>query len=66
MTELQRGVCVLPQWLADSKNDNNQLKTIPIGLEGMHRKLFLAMREIDLEIPYIEKFIEVGKKAINF
>ncbi len=66
MTELQRGVCVLPKWLADSNNTNKRLKTIAIGPDGMHRKLYLAMRETDMEVPYIHKFIEKGQKAADF
>ncbi len=63
MTELQRGVCVLPKWLIDSRNDQQNLTTIPIGPHGMHRKLLLAMRDRDKDIPYIKKFIQVGQNA---
>ena len=63
MTELQRGVSVLPKWLIDSRNDQKNLTTIPIGPHGMHRKLLLAMRDTDKDIPYIKKFIQVGQNA---
>ncbi len=38
---------------------------MPIGQGGMHKKLFLAMRENDKSIGYIEKFIAVGKQTAN-
>lgn len=63
MTALKRGVCVLPEWLVDIKNKDLQFKKIRIGRKGLFQKLFLAMRESDKTIPYIRKFIMVGKKT---
>jgi len=47
MTALNRGICVLPTWLANEKCQALQLKKLPIGQGGMYKKLFLAMREKD-------------------
>ncbi|MBS0586552.1 MAG: LysR family transcriptional regulator [Proteobacteria bacterium] len=58
MTALNRGVCVLPEWLADIKNKDLNLKKIQIGDQGLFQKLYLAMREADKEVTYIQKFIE--------
>ena len=63
MTALNRGICVLPAWLVDDKCDALKFKKMPIGHGGMHKKLFLAMRENDRSISYIEKFITVGKQT---
>jgi LysR family transcriptional regulator for metE and metH len=63
MTALNRGICVLPAWLVDDKCKSLRLKKMPIGQGGMYKKLFLAMRENDKSISYIEKFIIVGKKT---
>ena len=65
MTALKRGVCVLPEWLANNKCNHLMLKKIRIGKNGMYKKLFLAIRENDKTISYIEKFIAVGKKMAN-
>ncbi|SEP83867.1 LysR substrate-binding domain-containing protein [Nitrosomonas ureae] len=62
MTALNRGVCVLPEWLADIKTQNLGLRKIRIGKQGLYQKLLLAMREPDKIIPYIRKFIAVGQK----
>lgn len=62
MTALKRGVCVLPEWLADIKGKDLKLRKIRIGKEGLYQKLLLAMREPDKAIPYIQKFIAVGQK----
>ncbi|SDW33027.1 LysR family transcriptional regulator [Nitrosomonas oligotropha] len=63
MTALNRGVCVLPEWLADIKNKDLQLKKIQIGDQGLFQKLYLAMREADNTVSYIRQFIGVGQKA---
>ncbi|AEJ01737.1 transcriptional regulator, LysR family [Nitrosomonas sp. Is79A3] len=63
MTALQRGVCVLPEWLADIKNKDFKFNKIRIGKKGLYQKLYLAMREPDKTIPYIRQFIAVGQKT---
>ena len=65
MTALKRGVCVLPEWLANNKCNHLMLKKIRIGKKGMYKKLFLAIREHDKTISYVEKFIAVGQKMAN-
>ncbi|OQW38571.1 MAG: LysR family transcriptional regulator [Proteobacteria bacterium SG_bin4] len=63
MTALNRGVCVLPEWLADLKNKDLNLKKIQIGDQGLYQKLYLALREADKEVIYIRQFIGVGRKT---
>lgn len=60
MVALERGVCVLPEWLAVSN-----LKKIRIGANGMHKKLFAALRMNDREISYMKAFLAVGKKTAH-
>lgn len=63
MTALNRGVCVLPEWLADIKNKDLNLRKIQIGDQGLYQKLYLAMREADKAIPYIRQFIAAGQNT---
>jgi LysR family transcriptional regulator for metE and metH len=63
MAALERGVCILPEWLIDNKCSHLTLKKIRIGENGMHRKLFLAMKKQDKTIPYIEEFIRIGQQT---
>lgn len=65
MTELQRGVCVLPRWLAEARCKGGKLNTLKLGKNGMQRKLYIAMRESDREIAYIRRFIEVGRERAD-
>lgn len=63
MTALKRGVCVLPEWLADLKIKSHNLKKIRIGKIGLNQKLYLALRNTDRNIPYIRKFVAVGRNT---
>ncbi len=65
MAELQRGVCVLPRWLAEGRCKGGKLDTLKLGKNGLQRKLYIAMRESDREIPYIRRFIEVGRERAD-
>ena len=65
MTALQRGVCVLPEWLADLKIQSLRLKKIAVGENGLDQKLYLALRETDEAVPYIRKFIAVGRESTD-
>ena len=65
MTALNRGVCVLPEWLADIKSKDLHLKKIPIGKQGLFQRLYLAMRASDESVPYIQRFISVGRKTVH-
>ncbi|MBL8498831.1 LysR family transcriptional regulator [Nitrosomonas sp. JL21] len=63
MTALNRGVCVLPEWLADLKNKDLNLKKIRIGDSGLFQKLYLAMRDADEAVSYIREFIAIGQQT---
>lgn len=63
MTALDRGVCVLPEWLADLKGKHLPLNKIRIGANGLEQKLYLALRETDKTVPFIRKFIAVGRES---
>ncbi len=69
MVSLGRGICVLPEWLVDNicKDDGNDLNVekISIGSEGLQQSLFLALRNNDRRISYIEHFIAIGKKSAD-
>lgn len=62
MTILKRGICILPEWLADIKNQHAKLRKIRIGRKGLYQKLYLAMNVSDRETPWIKAFIDIGKK----
>ncbi|MBA5248420.1 MAG: LysR family transcriptional regulator [Gammaproteobacteria bacterium] len=61
MTALGRGVCVLPEWLADEFIKKMSVKKIQIGKQKLDQKLFAVGRQQDKEINYIQCFIDIGK-----
>ncbi|VAW54590.1 Transcriptional activator MetR [hydrothermal vent metagenome] len=61
LASLQRGVCVLPEWLAESYCKSLPLKIIRIGKTGIHKELLIALRKDDQQVPYIEQFIQIGR-----
>lgn len=66
MTALNRGVCVLPEWLADARISEMNLRKLKIG-KGLYQQLYLAIREADQSVPYIQRFKTVGQSvAGNF
>lgn len=65
MTALGRGICVLPEWLADEFIKKYPLKKIHINTNGLSQKLFAILRQQDKEIFYIQRFIEISKKIAN-
>lgn len=65
MVSLGRGVCVLPEWLANTYVKKLNIKKNRIGKNGIQKKLYVALREQDRAVSYINQFIVVGKKAAN-
>jgi len=65
LVSLGRGVCVLPEWLADSFRKSMPLKKIRIGKAGIHKELLIALRMGDQNTPYIERFIDFGRKTAD-
>ncbi|MFT6985137.1 MAG: LysR family transcriptional regulator for metE and metH [Psychromonas sp.] len=62
MVEYQRGVCVLPEWLADSSSEQYGVKKLRLGNKGIHKTLYAMIKKQDQSITYINNFIEFGKK----
>ena len=65
MVSLGRGICVLPEWMADNYMKNLELNKYTIGEKGIRKKLFVALRKQDINISYIKKFILVGEQTAN-
>ncbi len=66
MTTLRRGVCILPEWLADIFVGKMPIKKIQIGTHGgLSQKLFAILRKQDKKIIYIQRFIDISRKAMK-
>ncbi|VAW80686.1 Transcriptional activator MetR [hydrothermal vent metagenome] len=60
-----RGVCVLPNWLANKYIEKLSLKSTRIGVEGLYQKLYVSLRKQDSQVSYIQKFISIAKNIAN-
>ncbi|MCX4188311.1 LysR substrate-binding domain-containing protein [Methylophaga sp. OBS4] len=62
MVGLQRGVTVLPDWLAESYCHHLPVTTAKLGKYGVMKTLFAAMRENERDIPYMQAFVGLGQQ----
>jgi len=63
MVALQRGITVLPNWLAMEFCQTLPVRAIRLGKKGLAKKLFAAIRESDEEVSYLQRFITLGKQS---
>ena len=62
MVGLDRGVTVLPAWLAEEYCQKLPVATVRLGRKGLAKTLFAAMRQADVDINYIQTFIQLGQQ----
>lgn len=60
---MQRGVCLLPDWLVKHYRKRFRLKTLSVGSKGIQKTLYAALRKQDAKLAYIAEFIELGKRS---
>lgn len=62
MVALQRGVTVLPNWLATEFCQKLPLTAIKLGQQGLAKSLFAAIRTSDQSVSFLQRFIEMGQQ----
>ena len=61
MVENQRGVSVLPEWLADSYSQQYKVKKCRLGEAGIYKTLYASIKKEDINLPYLKTFIELAQ-----
>lgn len=61
MVAYNRGICVLPEWLADNYCQKLSVKKIRLGQDGVNKTLFAGMHRTDTDVPYIRQFVSLGQ-----
>lgn len=56
-----RGVAVMPDWVLRAQAANPEFATIPLGKTGKLRRLYAALREEDLALPYMAHFLRLAR-----
>ncbi|MQR00710.1 LysR family transcriptional regulator [Glaciimonas soli] len=57
-----RGVAALPRWLVAEYASKSEVVPVRLGAGGIAKQIFLGAREADLEIDYLQAFIELARK----
>ncbi|MDO5529772.1 MAG: LysR family transcriptional regulator [Paracoccus sp. (in: a-proteobacteria)] len=56
-----RGVAVLPDWVLRRHAANPEIALLPLGPGGLMRRLYAAVREGDLRLPYTAHFLRLAR-----
>ena len=62
MVASDRGVAALPRWLAEEYADKMPVVPLRLGRTGIAKQIFLGCREADVEIDYLEAFVEIARE----
>jgi LysR family transcriptional regulator for metE and metH len=63
MVASNRGVSALPAWLVEQYTNALPIKAIRLGKKGIHKQIFIGLREQESEIEYVKSFVALAKQA---
>lgn len=58
-----RGVAALPRWLVDEYANKLNVVPVRLGKQGIHKHIFLGIREGDIDIDYLRAFVEIARTS---
>lgn len=61
MVACGRGVATLPRWLVEEFSTKYPIYPVRLGKKGLQKEIFLGIRNMDLEVVYINAFIELAR-----
>ena len=61
MVACGRGVAALPRWLVEEYSEKYSVHAVRLGPNGVQKKIYLGIRQIDLEVDYIKAFLELAQ-----
>lgn len=64
MVASQRGVAALPRWLVQEYATKFDVVPVRLGPHGIDKQIFLGVREADLDIDYLQAFIELASQPL--
>ena len=56
-----RGVTALPHWLVDEYASKLNVVPVRLGKKGIHKHIFLGIREGDMDIDYLRAFMDMAR-----
>lgn len=60
-----RGVTALPRWLVQEYVSKMDVVPVRLGRHGIAKQIYLGVREADLDIDYLEAFIELARQPLT-
>lgn len=57
-----RGVAALPRWLVLEYATKMDVVPVRLGKDGVAKQIYLGVRETDIEVGYLQAFIELARK----
>jgi len=61
MVACGRGVAALPRWLVEEFSEKYPVCAVRLGPNGVQKQIFLGVRRSDLEVDYLNAFIELAR-----
>jgi LysR family transcriptional regulator, regulator for metE and metH len=66
MVASARGVAALPRWLVAEYASKLDVVPIQLGKLGIHKQIFLGIREADIDIDYVSAFVKLAHQFHDF
>lgn len=60
MVSAGRGVSALPGWLVDEYRERIPVETVRLGEGGVHKQIWLGLRESDSTVDYLKAFVQLA------
>ncbi|MCR6651330.1 MAG: LysR substrate-binding domain-containing protein [Cellvibrionaceae bacterium] len=60
-----RGITALPRWLVEEYGSKLDVVPVSLGKQGIHKHIFLGIREADIDIDYLRAFVELARQLHN-
>lgn len=57
-----RGVTALPRWLVEEYASKLDVVPVRLGKQGIHKNIFLGIRETDMNIDYLCAFVDLARQ----
>ena len=61
MVACGRGVAALPRWLVEEFSEKYPVRAVQLGPNGVHKQIFLGVRRADLDVDYLNAFMELAR-----
>lgn len=61
MVACGRGVAALPRWLVEEFSQKYPVHAVRLGSKGVQKQIFLGVRQADLEVDYLNAFLELAR-----